>query len=67
MKGRTMQASIYYDHTTKQWRSVRSQQIVYVCKCGEVFTKPYRLREHIGLQNPHWPRSSEQDEHGVNY
>jgi len=35
----------------------------YQCKCGESFTNRRHLIEHIGICNPHWPRSSENDEH----
>jgi hypothetical protein len=35
------------------------------CKCGADFKERKQLIEHIGLLNPHWPRSSPEDEHGV--
>ena len=36
----------------------------YYCKCGLYFGKTMHLQEHIGICNPHWPRSSPEDEHG---
>jgi hypothetical protein len=35
------------------------------CKCGCSFAKRQRLAEHIGLLNPHWPRTSPEDEHAA--
>ena len=37
----------------------------YQCICGKGFSKPMHLREHIGICNPHWPRSNPDDEHGI--
>lgn len=33
------------------------------CKCGVSFAARRELTEHVGLQNPHWPRVKEDDEH----
>ncbi len=35
----------------------------FFCQCGEVYRKQRHLTEHIALLNPHWPRSSDSDEH----
>lgn len=35
----------------------------YHCKCGVWFSVKRELTEHIGICNPHWPRTSETDEH----
>ena len=35
----------------------------YYCQCGHYFDAQYHLREHIGICNPHWPRTSPNDEH----
>lgn len=36
---------------------------MYKCECGAEFKSRMRLKEHIGLSNPHWPRSSPDDKH----
>jgi hypothetical protein len=35
----------------------------WTCRCGEIFSNRRLLTEHIGLQNPHWPRTSPEDKH----
>lgn len=38
---------------------------MFRCLCGEKFPT-YRLRcEHIAIQNPRWPRTSPDDQHGI--
>jgi hypothetical protein len=39
---------------------------MFTCKCGQKFKLRRHLIEHIGLLNPHWPRSTPQDEHKDN-
>lgn len=35
------------------------------CRCGAEFRDRRQLTEHVGLLNPHWPRSSADDQHGA--
>lgn len=37
---------------------------LFECKCGEKFKTRRHPIEHVGLQNPHWPRTSPNDAHG---
>ena len=36
---------------------------MFICNCGDKFTKRMELKQHIGLLNPRWPRSTPEDEH----
>lgn len=36
---------------------------VRYCRCGQVFDTQGEIVEHIGLCNPHWPRTRPDDEH----
>lgn len=40
-------------------------KLTFTCKCGDRFQSLQKLREHIGLQNPRWPRSSPDDKHAA--
>jgi hypothetical protein len=33
------------------------------CKCGQMYPKQWQIVEHIGICNPHWPRTSPDDDH----
>jgi len=35
----------------------------FYCRCGSFYSKAGDLREHIGLCNPRWPRSTPEDKH----
>lgn len=36
---------------------------MFYCKCGVKFSLKRHLTEHVGICNPHWPRTNENDEH----
>lgn len=40
-------------------------QSIHLCQCGEMFKTRRHLIEHIGILNPHWPRTSPKDEHKI--
>jgi len=33
------------------------------CNCGATYFKRMELKQHIGILNPHWPRTTPEDEH----
>ena len=35
----------------------------FKCRCGQTFRNSKLLVQHVALQNPHWPRSSPDDQH----
>lgn len=37
----------------------------HICKCGARFDNHRHLIEHVGICNPHWPRTSPDDEHAA--
>lgn len=39
--------------------------VKFYCLCGQDFSTRRQLTEHVGLLNPHWPRSSADDKHGA--